>query len=471
MVDPAGLARRRADAEFQSDRCGGRVSGMAMRGPVRPILLDDDVGEECRAARERGGVVAGDGEARGRDVGEGAVRAGPVFPVGGEVGHRAVAPFGLHEPGLGTPATSPLDEQRANEQALAEERAGDTGGLPLVIGPEVRLTIEHRAALRQPFLVNAPTPQLPPIEHQRGCRLGKRRDRRNRLAFEHADCETGRLLCLNAVANEIAAHDPLAQPHFGGPKRRRVRGPGDKPQDIGGHHRPPKDVRAVAGEDHHAVVRQRGQALQLLVQGYSDQGQHLELRRLGLHETQSEGGVPAVVRRRAADDDHQPGAWHEFKCDVDRALAFEDEERTGDVCRRPELLELRADDVHEHHRDAREQRLAVVQQEGQRLGLLHRDQIKLPSGVLLSEEFRQFGGIGGACRFGEVKVLDVKVDGRSKAALDSPPECGFQLGHRRCGAPQREEHQHRAGPLEDLAGQRDRPRKQKDACAGRSPSP
>ena len=423
---------------------------MAMRRPARPVLVDDDVGEQGRAAREGGGVVAGDGEARRRDVGEGAVRAGPVFPVGGEVGDRAVAPFGLHEPRLGTPAASPLDEQRANEQTLAEEHADDTGDLPLVIGPEVRLTIEHRAALRQPFLVNAPTPQLPPVEHQRARLHGDRPDRLGPLAPEQASRESGRSLGLGAVADEITANDSPAEPDLGGPERRRVRSPGDKTHDIGGDHRAPKNVGAVAGEEHHAAFRQLRQALQLLVEGQPDKQKNLDPRGPGLYESRELRRVRSVGRRRAADDDHQLGAWHEFKCDVDRAFAAAGGQRGRDVCERLETLERRTADVEAHHRYTGEQRLAIRQQKGERLVPLHRHKVEPPSGVLLSEKVRQLRSPLDARCFREVQVLDVEVDRRAQPVLERPAESGFHLGYGRCRIPNREEHQHRAGSLEVL---------------------
>jgi hypothetical protein len=127
----------------------------------------------------------------------------------------------------GAPASPPLDEQRANQQTLAGERADDPGNLPFVIAPEVRLAEEDHAALGQPLLVDPPASQLPPVEHQRVGRLGNRGERRDRLTLEQADRETGRVLSVDAVPEQVAADDSVAEPHFSGPERWGIRSPGD----------------------------------------------------------------------------------------------------------------------------------------------------------------------------------------------------------------------------------------------------
>ena len=90
---------------------------------------------------------------------------------------------------------------------------------------------------------------------------------------------------------------------------------------VAADHRPPQDVRAVAGEDDGAPGRQLGHAPKLFVERHVDEPEHLESGRSPLNKATGQLRALAVECRCPGDDGYQTGAWQEVEGDVSRPLS------------------------------------------------------------------------------------------------------------------------------------------------------
>ena len=152
----------------------------------------------------------------------------------------------------------------------------------------------------------------------------------------------------------------------------------------------------------------------------------------------SAGEEPATSTTRRA------SGWRS-RATLDRPLALEHQERPGHVRGKPEPGDAPAGDVREHHRDAREQRLAVLEEEAQGLAFLHHDHVRPPAGVLLAQEIDEAARVGQGGRVRQVEVLDLEVHGRAVALFDLAPEGSLHLGDGGGGRAQGEEEEHGRG--------------------------
>ena len=241
-----------------------------------------------------------------------------------------------------------------------------------MLGPQVRLAEEHDAALRQPRLGDAPAPQLAPVEHRLAGELLDRGDRLRGLSAQDPGGEAGRALGERAVADEVAAHDPLAEERLRRPEDRRRRGARDQPEDVAGDHGPPLGIGPVAGEDHHAVPGQLRQAAQLLLEGEPPHGDDLDPRGVRLGEPADERLARLVHRGRAADDHHAPGLGLQVERDAHGPLLAHLHEDAGHVRGGRQRLDGGPRDVGEHERSPGEDLPAILQSEANRLDA-HRD--------------------------------------------------------------------------------------------------
>ena len=413
-----------------------------MLDPARPVLGGDDLVEEGGPAVELLGRVPRDAEARGRHVGEGLVGPAPVLPVVGELGDGAVALLGFAQAGLGGDPALPREEERADQDGLADQHGEGQQERPPVLSPQVRLAEEHDAALRQTRLGDAPPPQLAPVEHGLAGELLDRGDRPSGLPPQDPGGETGRALGERAVADEVAAHDPLAEERLRRPEDRHRRGARDQPEDVARDLGPPLGIGPVAGEDHHAVPGQPRQAVELILEGEPPHGDDLDPRGVRLGEPADERFARLVDRGRPADDHHAPGFGRKVERHAHGPLLAHLQEDAGHVRGGPQRLDRRSRHVGEHERSPGEDRPAILQTEANGLDAHGDDDPDRQPRVLPAQELDKLAHVRFVTRVREVEVLDVEVDRALVAPLDLPAEGLVHRNHGRRRRPLGEQKDH-----------------------------
>ena len=289
---------------------------------------------------------------------------------------------------LGTSAAEPLSDEPQDEQRLEQQR-DDTDDHLLAVGvPEARPPVLHDGVIGNEAVVDAPATDLPPVEEQRGRLRRRHAQRRGIRAFQERIDEPARLAARRAERPGVTTHDARAEHRVVGHVDRCRGRTEHAAQGLERIEGPAVAVHEVAGREHHRFLAQCSEA-----------PEHLSVRQSGEEfdrdpaadagDVGAQALLPfAVMARRLTGDDHEPRrAGMQAQRERQRARHVRVDGVAEHVGRQRRQRRHGCDhDAFVHHGHPREESLAVVQQEAQRLEAASDDDVGGTASVLAAQQ-------------------------------------------------------------------------------------